>query len=186
MNYQQIIPSQAAILPIYPTDIDDAKRMVRLKWADGNQRDEGGDITEISGLDLSRHRKNPVVGLEHFKEVAIPVGKCEDEKGNYTVILDPINKVALADVYFFKSDGEYGKLASEVFELVKQGVMRGASFGYMIKHAVDLPPDYQRGLTGGKHLLSVLVTEISIVSMPMNADTVRNPLPTHTRHKIAA
>lgn len=157
---------------IEASNIDERNMMVRCKWADGNRKDGVGDVTEIAGIICDRHRANPAVFFNHAKEIVLPIAKTEDEKGQYTVFLDPVAREAWADIYFYQGSGAHAKASAEIFDMVVKGFLRGTSFAYQILRAVDMPYEYSTMTPQGKHLLSVMMTEISIVPLPCNADTV--------------
>lgn len=159
-------------------DIDTVRKTAKIIFADGNNQDSVGDIWECSGTDVSRHIKNPVAYLDHFKTITLPIALCEDEAGNYTVELDPVQQIGTAVLFFYRGPKqrdsslptsavyEHQLVSEQVFDLAVQGFLRGGSFSYRIINAVPLP-------SGGLHLLQTELLEVSLVSLPANADTVR-------------
>lgn len=159
----------------------DPKTMsVWVPFADGNSRDGVGDLLEVAGIDTSRHRKNPIVLLDHGKAVKLPVAKAEDpDTGAYTVFIDPVAKTARAKAFFYRgADSEHALLCEQVFDLIYQKFLRGGSIGYHTVEADHLPPyNFDRdGNPIGQHLKRILMLEASVVVLPCNADTVRKCL----------
>src|SRR2546425_1102245 len=67
-------------------DYDVRSMSVWIPFADGNARDGVGDVTEVSGIILSRHRQNPVSLVDHGKRVDLPFGLCcpwDEEQQRY-------------------------------------------------------------------------------------------------------
>jgi hypothetical protein len=159
--------------------IDESRMSVRFCFADGNRRDNVGDLLEIGGIDCSRHRVNPIIALDHFRNVPLPVALAEDRATReYTVELDVIGKRAYCTAFFYQGDNEQGRLAEQVFDLIVKRVIRSGSIGYLTVKSLPLSPDFERGLPAGNHLLRVLLLECSFVVIPANQDTVVKALNT--------
>lgn len=156
---------------IADADINQRKMTVRLLFADGNRIDGVGDLLEIGGIDVSRHRMNPVVLFDHGKTNPLPIAKAEDPQGRYTVELDVANKQAWCTAWFYQGNTEQAKFSEQIFDMVVKGYLRGASIGYQVLRGSPMPYDYS-GQTTGTHLLRTLMLECSVVVMPANADTV--------------
>lgn len=104
--------------------------------------DSQGDIVDPTGFDDSVHRLNPVVFLDHHQgSHKLPIGKAETPTGDYTVasITLPDGRPAIVGETFFS---QKSKVATEIFELVSEDILRGVSMGFMPAHddrAVPLP-----------------------------------------------
>lgn len=169
-------------------DVDEKEMSLTIPFANGRIRDGVGDLLEIGGIRLERHRANPVVLFDHGKQVALPLGVAEDRKTKaYTVNLDTENKIATGKAFFYQGTGlgpdvdkgkerDHALFCEQVFDLMAKRYVRGGSIGYQHIHHKELPPDYDRGTPKGLHLISVLMLEMSAVVMPANPDTVRKAL----------
>lgn len=90
-----------------------------------------GDIVEPAGVDLSQHKRNPVVLLNHqlVGPLNQPIGVAQDPDGNHTVRLVRLKgglPALEATTYFRKGD----RIAEQVFELIRDGHIRGCSVGF--------------------------------------------------------
>lgn len=168
-------------------DVEESSMSVWIPFADGNSRDGVGDLLEVGGIRTDRHRKNPIVLFDHGKEVKLPIALALDpQTKEYTVQLDPVNQVGRLKAFFYDGCGQDGVdrtqdynhalFCEQLFDLTAKGYIRGGSIGYQVIKALELPPDYSRGIPKGLHLLSTLMLEGSLVVMPANADTVRKGL----------
>lgn len=158
-------------------DIDESNMSVKIPFADGNRRDGVGDLLEISGIDTSRHRTNPIVLFDHGKNHSLPIGLAEDKEGKYTVELNLVENKAFGTCFFYQGENsEHSLFCDQLFDLVARRYVRAGSIGYQVKRAIPLPPIPDSGTPEGLHLLSVLMLEFSIVIMPANQDTVRKVL----------
>lgn len=91
-------------------DYDLGKMSLWIPFADGNRRDGVGDLLEVGGIRLDRHRRNPICLLDHGKKVDMPLGMaCEwdDETGQYdkskyTVRIDPESRQAWLNCFFYR------------------------------------------------------------------------------------
>ncbi len=168
-------------------DIDERKMAVTVVYADGNRRDGVGDLLDVGGILLDRHRKNAIGLFDHGKQVVFPIAKSEDpDTGEYTNYPDQHDQVARARAFFYRGDGsapglgadeyDHARFCEQVFDLMAQKFIRGGSIGYQVVQAKSLDPDYRTGLPAGLHLQKVLMLEFSVVVMPANMDTVRKTL----------
>ena len=169
-------------------DIDESHMAVVIPFASGQRRDQVGDLLEVEGIDLSRHKKNPIVLMDHGKIISEPIAITQNpESGIYTVEIDPITKIARAKAFFYqgksllaevKQDQQYphALFCEQVFDLIAKRYIRGGSIGYQIIHAKHLGPDYSTGIPQGLHLQAILMLECSAVVLPANGDTVRKCL----------
>lgn len=174
-------------------DLDESKMAIRVPFADGRARDGVGDLLEIEGINLSRHEKNPIVLFDHGKDVKLPIAQSRQwdlDSGNYTgpytVVLDPLGKVATALDFFYQGKGmagverkdeyDHALFCQQLYHLMSMRFVGGGSIGYQVIQAAEIPADYQKGTPKGLHLLKVLKLEHSVVITPANQDTVRKTL----------
>ena len=124
--------------------------------------DHAKDIIITAGIDLSVHKTNPVVLWEHgFGNIGVPIGKCEDLAGNYTIVAG--DRLATARTFFAQSVPD----AVGIFGLYAEKILRGWSVhvrGLAVDHRRDQGPDDWPGLLIAK---SVLV-ELSATAVPCN------------------
>jgi len=135
-------------------------------------KDHVGDVLEIKGIDLSVHSKNPLILWLHSFDYRDPdgqkpIGKAEDEDGNFTVKL--YDDYAEATTFFSQST----LLAAQVTALVMEKMIRGQSIGYKEKKIERI---YEDDRYIGTHLLEVTQLEISWCPIPCNPDAVRQIL----------
>lgn len=168
-------------------EVDESSMSLWIPFANGSNRDGVGDLLEIGGIRLERHQKNPIVLFDHGKEVKLPIAKALDPASNqYTVELDVVNQVGRLRAFFYDGKGldgvdrtqdyNHALFCEQLYDLTAKGFIRGGSIGYQVIKALELPPDYGRGIPKGLHLLQTLMLEGSLVVMPANADTVRKGL----------
>ncbi len=131
-----------------PEDLQDLRRFTITTEA----VDRDGDIIVASGMDLTNYRKNPVVLWAHDYR-ALPIGKCTGIRA--------VGSSIQAEVQFASHD-----FAQEVKTLVDEGILKGASVGF-------LPIDYEPlpSGTGYKHLRTQLM-EWSICAVPSNPEAL--------------
>jgi len=88
-------------------------------------RDRSQDIVVTAGIDLTNHERNPVVLLEH----EYPIGVARSPDGLYTV--EKHHGFATATTYFDQGN----PLAVEAFRMIDDGILKGASIGFVVKRA---------------------------------------------------
>jgi len=160
-------------------EVSEGEMSFWLTFADGQRRDGVGDLLEVSGIDVSRHRKNPLALFDHAKSVVLPIGTCEDPKTRaYTVTIDPMEKVAKAKVFVYQDSAksDHAVFCEQLFDLWTKRFLRAGSIGYQVIQAQQMGPDYEKGVQAGLHLQKVLMLECSAVVPPANGDTVRKTL----------
>lgn len=87
-NLEQGLGKETSISMISETfHINKKKKSITFKFADGKIRDDIGDLINVDGIDLSKHRKEPVAFFNHGKEIALSIGLCIDENGRYSLFL---------------------------------------------------------------------------------------------------
>ena len=179
--------------------VDEKRMSVRLPFASGERRDSVGDLLEVGGIRLDRHRLNPISLLDHGKHQPIPIGLCAEwdevaekyDVHHYTVEIDQPAQTAWSNIFFYRGKGAkslgadgamlmegdsrkehaHAILCEQTFHWLATGLLRGGSIGYAVITAKQLEPDYAKGLPQGLHLLSVMMLEASVVVMPANMDT---------------
>ncbi len=172
--------------------VDEQKMSVIFPYADGNARDGVGDLLEVGGIDVARHKINSVILFDHAKQVVLPIGMSNPYDGKkydrsiYLNEIDPMNRTAKVQAYFYqgkgipgvdrKKDYDHSLFCDQTFDMVCKGLLLGGSIGYQIKSAQQMSPDYSTGVPQGLHLLSVLMLEASLVVLPANMDTVMKTL----------
>lgn len=132
-----------------PTDAGDASMLIST-----TSLDRDGDIIEPHGGDFSSYQRNPVVGFQHFRESALPIGR--------TIRLDVDDTGIRATWRWLEGDA----FASRVKNAYQQGVLRAASIGFMPRAWTDMPG-------GGRRYTEWELAEWSIVNVPSNRQAVR-------------
>lgn len=118
--------------------------------SDGTSRNSHGFAIDLSGMDLERFKKNPIMLYNHDREQ--PIGRWEN------VRVEDNRLMAEADI---DTEDEVGK---EVGRKVEKGYLKGCSVGIYIKKMTD---DDDGAIATQTELL-----EASIVSIPSDADAI--------------
>jgi hypothetical protein len=128
--------------------------------------DRSGDKVETAGIRLEHHRANPVVLWDHGKGPIgkLPIGKCQDDAGNYTVVIRPEEGVAVARIFFAKDL----PFARDIFLLVKGGYLRGSSIGFLPLRAAIMPGADPSDDCPPLHLQETELCEVSVTAVPDN------------------
>jgi HK97 family phage major capsid protein/HK97 family phage prohead protease len=132
----------------------DADRRIITGIATTPTPDRGGDIIEPLGVKF----KNPLPLLLHH-DTKQPVGQ---------VIFDKPTKAGVTFTATIPTITEPGNLkdrTDEAFHSVKYGVLTGASVGFK-----EVEGAIKRLASGGLHFLETLVLELSLVTIPQNAE----------------
>jgi hypothetical protein len=130
-------------------EIDEGEMSVWVPFADGNRRDGVGDLLEVSGIDFTRHKCNPIVLFDHGKQVTLPCGLAEDPKsGEYKVEVNPVTKIARGKAYFYQGSG---KLSSGTGDAYNHAVFCEQLFDMLVKR-------YIRAGSIGAHLWQASVS----------------------------
>lgn len=130
--------------------------------------DRVGDIVETNGIRTHLHQFNPVVFLDHGIYYNLPIGKTEDEEGNYTVDLETGTQIT----YF----SQKSQVAEQTFALIAEGILRGNSLRYENGNVKRIPADPKGGYGGGWHVLDCDLVELSWVGLPANQECVTSLL----------
>lgn len=134
--------------------------------------DRSGDTVHTRGIRLEAYKKNPVVLWDHGKHPQIgkiPIGKCEDAEGNFTVVLAVGEGVGVCRI-FFSQKNDWSKL---LFDLVGEKILRAVSVGLL---PVDAPPKPGAEPDDETPPLDILICElceISLTGVPDNEDCLR-------------
>lgn len=128
--------------------------------------DRSGEVVETSGIRTESHRLNPVVLWDHGRGPIgrLPIGQCQDPSGNYTIVTRSAEGIAIARVYFSKSL----PFASDVFKLVQEGIIRGASIGFRSLDADPMPGHSPHDEDAPLHYREVELCELSLTAVPDN------------------
>lgn len=108
------------------------------------------DVMEPSGVDLSAYKNNPIVLADHNREA--PIGTAEIE----------VKSDRVEAIITFAPAGASAK-ADEYCALAKAGVLNTVSPGFIEKEATPI-----KG--GGYHIKNWELLELSLVSVPCNAE----------------
>lgn len=112
-----------------------------------------GHVIEVSGMDLSRYRANPIVLYQHSQQQ--PVGIC--------TAIGVEGDVLAARIQF--APAGISVVADQCAALVKAGIVRAISVGFDPDLSAAVPLDPKRPRGGQRFVRSELL-EISFVSVP--------------------
>lgn len=146
----------------YPTNVDQSK-MCATGLLSTNARDRVLDRVEIGGINLAAHSFNPVSLLDHGLYHALPIGKTEDENGNYTV--KKIGDDLIQTTYF----SQHSLMAEQVFALICEKMLRGNSIRFENAEYKPLQPR-------GRHIISCDLVEVTWCALPANQECVTSLL----------
>ncbi len=138
-------------------------------------RDREGDILYVGGVDLTAHRRLPVVMADHGMYYPLPIGETRTPELIYTVVA---SEGVLRQTTFFRQDDE---VAAQLYDLGCRGML-GNSIGYRPIRVEPLRPDPDRGWprrkdgTGGQRLLQTEMTEATWTAVPANPECVQEEL----------
>jgi Caudovirus prohead serine protease len=164
------VEKTAALLdaPAGPTSIDEVRRCATFVISTPTP-DRSEDVVSPRGVKLANYARNPVVYFDHgFSGIHVPIGKCEDEFGNLAIV---VTEEGIEGTCYFADSVEGG----QIFELVKQAVLRAASINlqpimYTIRSA-----DTATGRPG-MDIEEWELLEWSIVGIPDNPEAIRKIL----------
>jgi HK97 family phage prohead protease len=132
--------------------VDD--RLVKFVITTG-EADRENDVIDPSGWDLSSYLKNPVVMFAHDYG-SLPIAR--------TVSLESEGDKLIASAEF--ASKELNPMAEQVFQMLKQGFLKGASVGFR-------PKTFQYNeKRGGVDFAQQELLEFSIVPIPANAQAL--------------
>jgi hypothetical protein len=168
--------------PVGQTSIDESRRCATFVISTPTP-DRSEDVVSPGGVRLENYARNPVVYYDHgFSGIQVPIGKCEDEHGQLALV---VTDEGIEGTCYFADSVE----RQQIFELVKQSVLRAASinlvpitytirtndgpFDGRARERDDLP-----GLAGrpGMEIDEWELLEWSVVGIPDNPEAVRKIL----------
>lgn len=176
--HKDFAPAFAQDLPIVGTpQFNDEEMSITFPFAASHGRDRVGDFLDVRGIDTTNHRRNPVAFIDHGKipDMTLPIGKCEDPHGNYTVRIYPEQGLAVATVFLDRNPKN--KVAQQIYNLFKQKILRAGSIGYRpLNKPQRLAADPDSGTPAGNLLDRVELLEVTLTGLPANGDAVRATL----------
>jgi len=131
----------------YVEKVDDKDRTL-IGVASDETYDRHGDVLKQEGWDLDNFQKNPVLQWAHKPDVPA-IGKIEDIK------------IQKGKLVFYAKFSKSTKLAKEVYELYKEGILKAFSVGYKEK---------EKDSKGETTLMELL--EISCVNVGANPNAL--------------
>lgn len=151
-----------AIAGIAPTFDDD--NCAVAGWLSAPTIDHSGEFIDGKAFDLARHKSIPLLLWQHDVKTP-PIGKWEDEAGNYTVSAQPYpgGGHGLYGTAYFAKDAR-NPLARTIHSLYAEKILRGFSVGFRA-------PDPKPAMIGRQKALKYEMAELlecSCVSMPEN------------------
>ena len=127
--------------------------------------DRHGDRINPKGWDLENFKKNPVIMLNHDYS-QFPIGKALNVKRK--------NNALVFDIQFSKTL----PLAKEAFDLVKEGIMKAWSVGFLVK---------EWATSGSEYTIDKMeLLELSLVAIPANPNALLNSLNKDQRKMVKA
>ena len=106
--------------PVGQTSIDESRRCATFVISTPTP-DRSEDVVSPGGVRLENYARNPVVYYDHgFSGIQVPIGKCEDEHGQLALV---VTELGIEGTCYFADSVE----GQQIFELVKQSVLRAAS-----------------------------------------------------------
>ena len=166
--------------PVGQTSIDESRRCATFVISTPTP-DRSEDVVSPGGVRLENYARNPVVYYDHgFSGIQVPIGKCEDESGQLALV---VTELGIEGTCYFADSVE----GQQIFELVKQSVLRAASINLVpITYTIrtdDGPLDGRGrddlpGLAGrpGMEIDEWELLEWSVVGIPDNPEAVRKIL----------
>lgn len=134
MALTEILDAKSAKAPIIGVDESSMSASAVITTP---SKDRMGDEVIPEGCDLIAYRRSPVVFFGH-QSIPFPVGVSESPQGILSVTINPGRDVR-ATCYFHQSTKE----ASQVFDLVAKGILRGVSIGFNpLSEPIPLPREY--------------------------------------------
>jgi len=125
--------------------------------------DRHGDKINPKGWDLTNFKKNPVIMLNHDYS-QFPIGKAVNVKRSKNSLV--------FDIQFSKTL----PLAQEAFGLVKEGIMKAWSVGFLVKEWATAGSEYT--------IDSMELLELSLVGIPANPNALLNSLNADQRKMV--
>jgi hypothetical protein len=144
---------------------DEVKGCLRIV-ASIAEPDSDGEVVDPSTLRLDAYRKNPIVLWAHDQK-QFPVAKCEDPAGNFTCwVEDNGGMPRMVQEWYFADTPQ----AREIESLYRQGVLRGASVGFIKDGYRTIPADKAHSAWGIRKQLKLVtggeLRETSAIPVP--------------------
>lgn len=125
--------------------------------------DRYGDRINPKGWDLENFKKNPVIMLNHDYH-QFPIGKAINVRRK--------DNALVFDIQFSKTL----ELAKQAFGLVKEGIMKAWSVGFLVKEWAK---------SGGEYTIDKMeLLELSLVAIPANPNALLNNLDDNQRKMV--
>jgi hypothetical protein len=154
--------------PVGPTSIDESRRCATFVISTPTP-DRSEDVVSPRGVKLDNYARNPVVYYDHgFSGIQVPIGKCEDESGELAVV---VTDEGIEGTCYFADSVE----GQQIFELVKQSVLRAASINLAPITYTIRKDDGTLGRPG-MEIDEWELLEWSVVGIPDNPEAVRKIL----------
>ena len=154
--------------PVGQTSIDEGRRCATFVISTPTP-DRSEDVVSPRGVQLENYAKNPVVYYDHgFSGIHVPIGKCEDESGQLAVV---VTDEGIEGTCFFAESVE----GQQIFELVKQSVLRAASINLTPITYTIRKDDGTLGRPG-MEIAEWELLEWSVVGLPDNPQAIRKIL----------
>jgi len=133
--------------------VDEENMVVRDVVASDDSEDRHGDRVNPEGWDLKNYKKNPIILVDHDYRVEKVIGT-----GSGVKIED--NKLVFSKITFSKTND----LAVKAFNLIKEGILRTWSVGFLVKKWGD---EKSKFTIQEQELL-----ELSLVAVPANPNAM--------------
>jgi hypothetical protein len=168
-------------------DVNESDMSLYLPLAAGGSRDSVGDRCHVESISTERHYLNPIIGFDHMKEYARPIGRArKDPKdpATYSWSVDVLKQKAGARTWFYQGlnscgltgdcpPASHGYFTAELFDMcARAGMLSAGSIGYIVQQAERLPEDYYQSVPAGLDLQRILLIEGSLVVTPCNQSVV--------------
>lgn len=135
--------------------VDDQEMIVRGVIGSDDSMDRHGDKINPKGWELENFKKNPVIMLNHNYS-QFPIGKAINVKRK--------DNALVFDIQFSKTL----ELAKQAFGLVKEGIMKAWSVGFIV---------LEWGKSGSDYSIEKMeLLELSLVGIPANPNALLNSL----------
>lgn len=131
--------------------------------------DREGDSLNPAGClkTIANYARNPVVSLDHFRQEPLPIGTSVGDKGLPLIIGPDYIKAGC-------KHHDLTKTARDVWNLVKAGILRGASIAFMPLKAKKVGEISKGSLSSARYVFDGYdVSEWAICSVPVNPEAVR-------------
>jgi hypothetical protein len=161
MQPRTIIPGTRFERSAHIASLNENERTLDFVASDSTQ-DRYGDIIETSGWNLEPFKRNPIFLFAH--EYSEPLGQVEDVRIDGNRLLARV-KFAAAGI---------SERIDEMWRLVKANILRAVSVGFTVNSLDDVETILSEHgeWTGGFRFLKPELLELSLVSVPANANAL--------------